>query len=144
MRAVSREARNWRLGFVEIADPAEPKLAVEEVRRRHARIKRLKALAAREGLEMLNIDVKYVQPSFANDVDQQELCEMLLFVLLRERQKTSLPRELVMDGLDFIYNRIYRASFVGSPDDASAYQIDLKSRLAAFEAQLGDIVALRN
>jgi hypothetical protein len=143
VRAVSREARNWTAGLVEIADPEEPNLPFDEVRRRRARIKRLASFAARENLGMLQVDLPYAQPSFANDVDQLDLCGMLLFVLLREKRATSLPREVVIQALEFIYHRIYRASFSGSAEAAAAYELDLRSRITSFTESLGEAVMLR-
>lgn len=144
VRAVSREARGWTAALVEIADPSEAGLPADEISRRRARIRRLKTLVAREGLEMLQVDLPYVQPSFANDVDQVDLCGMLLFALLKEKQRTELPRALVIEALDFIYNRIYRPSFCGTTEACAAYELDLKTRLATLGATLTDPVSLRS
>ena len=68
---------------------------------------------------------------------------MLLFALLKDKQITSIPADQLLEGLDFVYNKIYRASFNGSGEAVAAYQLDLVSRLQAIKDTIGAVVALR-
>ena len=143
LNTVSRTAHKWKVGIVEVADPDEPAIEDDEVKRRRARIRRLRALAGGVGLEMIQPDIAYIQPVYHTDVDERDLRTMVLFLLESAKRDDGLPKEIIMDALTFVYHKVYRPSFGGPPETVAAYEEDLSARLSELATTLAEIVPVR-
>ena len=142
LRCVTKTARNWKFAVVEVADPAEDGLSPDEVKRRCARIRRLRALAAGVGLEMMQPDFQYVQPAYQTDVDQFDGTPMLLFLLDR-RSHEELPRDVILSALRFIYLKVYKPSFRGTPAEVEAYSLELHAQLDKLQQDVSELIPVR-
>jgi hypothetical protein len=144
VRSMTKSAKGWEVGVVEVADPGEPDITEVERRRRRARVRRLGSLVTGAALHMVQPQLQYVQPIYDTDGEAAENKTMLLFLLHRSPPRGNLPKGLVLDILGFVYLKVYLLCFSGSSNERQQYSASLKSRLSYLKAQLPRKVPFEN
>lgn len=129
--------------ILEMEDPQEKGITEKEKDRRAARKRRFQGLAGVCGLDMVIVDMHYLQPSYHTDTSDKNDKPMLLALLIEGRPDRHIEKSELLQIIGFIYRNVYCACFNGTSDEVELYHDLVEHMLEGYAEDLYSFTELK-